>query len=132
MLYFVHIGTTLCCHGFCSAFFANMLCLGLNLMWCVFWVSEFEDASQDRQRISGGLSSNIFRRSEYGSSPPTRGDAPGFSRGIHGRWESRSSGRSDRDNDSQSDWDSGKVLDSLLSPLVAPSPTYEIIHALVD
>ncbi|KAF2291164.1 hypothetical protein GH714_020449 [Hevea brasiliensis] len=29
-----------------------------------------------------------------------------YSRGIHGRWDSRSSGRSDRDSDSQSDWDS--------------------------
>ncbi|WRX07622.1 hypothetical protein QQP08_000109 [Theobroma cacao] len=64
----------------------------------------FEDTSQDRQRIPGTLSG--FRRNEYGSSPPTRGDSGNFSRGIHGRWDSRSIGRSDRDNDSQSDWDS--------------------------
>lgn len=83
-----------------------MLCLALNA--CVE-ISEFEDASQDRQRTSGGLSLNSFRRNEYGSSPPTRGDSTGYNRGIQGRWESRSSGRSDRESDSQSDWDSGKV-----------------------
>lgn len=69
--------------------------------------SEFEDASLDRQRSSGGLSMHSFRRNEYGSSPPTRGDTNSFSRGIHGKWESRSSGRSDKDSDSQSEWDSG-------------------------
>ncbi|KAJ1393438.1 hypothetical protein SESBI_34972 [Sesbania bispinosa] len=47
-----------------------------------------------------------FRRNEYGSSPPTRGDMNSFSRGTHGKWESRSSGRSDKDSDSQSEWDS--------------------------
>ncbi|XP_027351659.1 uncharacterized protein LOC113862716 isoform X3 [Abrus precatorius] len=67
-------------------------------------LSEFEDASQERQRSTGGLSMHSFRRNEYGSSPPTRGDS--FSRGIHGKWETRSSGRSDRDSDSQSEWDS--------------------------
>ncbi|RVW47045.1 hypothetical protein CK203_097687 [Vitis vinifera] len=73
-------------------------------------LSEFEDASynaQDRQKISGSLSLQSFRRNEYGSSPPTRGDSSNSSRGIHGRWESRSSGRSEKDSDSQSDWDSG-------------------------
>ncbi|KRH40383.1 hypothetical protein GLYMA_09G255400v4 [Glycine max] len=72
-------------------------------------LSEFEDASQDRQRSTGGLSVHSFsRRIEYSSSPPTRGDS--FSRGIHGKWETRSSGRSDKDSDSQSelDSDSGK------------------------
>ncbi|XP_010661805.1 uncharacterized protein LOC100248277 isoform X3 [Vitis vinifera] len=72
-------------------------------------LSEFEDASynaQDRQKISGSLSLQSFRRNEYGSSPPTRGDSSNSSRGIHGRWESRSSGRSEKDSDSQSDWDS--------------------------
>ncbi|KAH7513076.1 hypothetical protein FEM48_Zijuj12G0158100 [Ziziphus jujuba var. spinosa] len=69
-------------------------------------LSELEDASQERPRISSGLSLNSFRRSEYGSSPPTRGDLLSFSRGVHGRWESRSSGRSDKDSDSQSEWDS--------------------------
>ncbi|XP_061360150.1 uncharacterized protein LOC133304176 isoform X2 [Gastrolobium bilobum] len=69
-------------------------------------LSEFEDASQDRQRSTGGLSMHSFRRTEYGSSPPTRGDMNSTSRGIHGKWETRSSGRSDRDSDSQSEWDS--------------------------
>lgn len=69
--------------------------------------SEFEDTSLDRQRSTGGLSVNSFKRIEYGSSPPTRGDMNSFSRGVHGKWESRSSGRSDRDSDSQSEWDSG-------------------------
>ncbi|CAJ1820888.1 unnamed protein product [Sphenostylis stenocarpa] len=67
-------------------------------------LSEFEDASQDRQRISGGLSMHSFRRNEYGSSPPTRGDS--FPRGIHGKWETRTSARSDKESDSQSEWDS--------------------------
>ncbi|CAN1793602.1 hypothetical protein LINPERHAP1_LOCUS20051 [Linum perenne] len=69
-------------------------------------LSEFEDTSQDRFRISGGLPSQGYKRTEYGSSPPTRGDSSNFSRGIHGRWDSRSSARSDRDSDSQSDMES--------------------------
>ncbi|XVF33265.1 hypothetical protein REPUB_Repub17cG0154100 [Reevesia pubescens] len=72
-------------------------------------LGEFEDTSQDRQRILGTLSG--YRRNEYSSSPPTRGDSGNYSRGIHGRWDSHSSGRSDRDGDSQSDWgdsDSGR------------------------
>uniref|UniRef100_A0A803NXD3 Uncharacterized protein n=1 Tax=Cannabis sativa TaxID=3483 RepID=A0A803NXD3_CANSA len=69
-------------------------------------LSELEDASQDRQRTAGGLSLNSFRRNEFGSSPPTKGDSTGYNRGVQGRWESRSSGRSDKDSDSQSDWDS--------------------------
>ena len=77
----------------------------------LFKSSEFEDASQDRHRITGGLSLHTFRRNEYGSSPPGKGDASNYSRGIHGRWETRSSGRSDKDSDSQSDWDSGVIWD---------------------
>ncbi|KAJ7962454.1 Serine-rich adhesin for platelets like [Quillaja saponaria] len=69
-------------------------------------LSEFEDASQDKQRSSVGLPPHNFRRSDYGSSPPTRGDINGYSRGIHGKWETRSSGWSEKDSDSQSDWDS--------------------------
>ncbi|XP_004492790.1 uncharacterized protein [Cicer arietinum] len=69
-------------------------------------LSEFEDASLDRQRSTGALSSHSFRRNEYSSSPPTRGDMNTFSRGTLGKWDSRSSGRSDRDSDSQSEWDS--------------------------
>lgn len=75
-----------------------------------FHISEFEDAFRDRQRTSSGLSANSFRRNDYGSSPPTRGDAAGYSRPLHGRWESRSSGRSDKDSDTQSDKDSGGLF----------------------
>ncbi|XP_057980124.1 uncharacterized protein LOC131165954 isoform X2 [Malania oleifera] len=73
------------------------------------FLSEFNDAShnvQDRQRISGSFSLQSFKRNEYGSSPPAREDLSNFSRGIHGRWDNRSIGRSDRDSDPQSDWDS--------------------------
>ncbi|KAK4738830.1 hypothetical protein R3W88_002527 [Solanum pinnatisectum] len=72
-------------------------------------LSELEDTSrgiQDRQKIPGSLPSQGFRRNDYSSSPPTRGDSDGSSRGIYGRWDSRSLGRSDRDSDSQSDKDS--------------------------
>lgn len=68
--------------------------------------SEFEDASLERQRVPGSFSSHGSRRNEYGSSPPTRGDSSGSNRGVHGRWDSRSSGRSDKDSE-QSDADSG-------------------------
>ncbi|XP_039062648.1 uncharacterized protein LOC120207196 [Hibiscus syriacus] len=64
-------------------------------------LSEFEDTSQVRQRIPGTLSD--YRRNEYGTSPPTIGDSGNYSRGIHGRWDTRPVGRSDRDNDSQPD-----------------------------
>ncbi|EEF50583.1 uncharacterized protein LOC8286680 [Ricinus communis] len=69
-------------------------------------LSEFEDAPQDRFRSSGALASQNYRRNDYGSSPPTRGDVSNYSKGNHGRWDSRSSGKSDRDSDTQSDWDS--------------------------
>ncbi|KAL3622157.1 hypothetical protein CASFOL_033568 [Castilleja foliolosa] len=71
--------------------------------------SEFEDALirlPDRPRIPGSLSSQGFRRNDYSASPPTRGDAGNYSRGTYGKWDSRSSLRSDRDSDSQSDKDS--------------------------
>ncbi|PPS15580.1 hypothetical protein GOBAR_AA04974 [Gossypium barbadense] len=77
------------------------VCKNLPLGFNHSILSDFEDTSQDRQRIPGTLSG--YRRNEYSSSPPTRGD---YSRGIHGRWDSRSSGKSDRDSDTQSDWDS--------------------------
>ncbi|XP_050387619.1 uncharacterized protein LOC126803928 isoform X2 [Argentina anserina] len=70
------------------------------------FLSEFEDAFKDRQGTSIVFSANSFRRNDYGSSPPTKGDAAGYSRPLHGRWESRSSGRSDKDSDTQSDKDS--------------------------
>ncbi|MBA0652697.1 hypothetical protein Goklo_019933 [Gossypium klotzschianum] len=77
------------------------VCKNLPLGFDHSILSDFEDTSQDRQRIPGTLSG--YRRNEYSSSPPTRGD---YSRGIHGRWDSRSSGKNDRDSDTQSDWDS--------------------------
>ncbi|KAL1546249.1 hypothetical protein AAHA92_22874 [Salvia divinorum] len=60
----------------------------------------------DQTRIPGSLPYQGFRRNEYSSSPPTRGDTSTYSRGIYGKWDSRSSARSDRDSDSQSDKDS--------------------------
>ncbi|KAG8391874.1 hypothetical protein BUALT_Bualt01G0232300 [Buddleja alternifolia] len=72
-------------------------------------ISEFEDALvsiPDRPRIPGSTPLQGFRRNDYSSSPPTRGDSGNYSRCIYGKWESRSSGRSDRDSDSQSDRDS--------------------------
>ncbi|XP_057780476.1 uncharacterized protein LOC130999023 [Salvia miltiorrhiza] len=71
--------------------------------------SEMEEALlklPDRTRIPGSLPYQGFRRNEYSSSPPTRGDTSTYSRGIYGKWDSRSSARSDRDSDSQSDKDS--------------------------
>lgn len=75
-------------------------------------LSEFEDSSsshriQDRHRVPGSLSLQGFRRSEYGSSPPTRGDWGNFSRESHG-WDTRSSGRSNTDSQSDKDSDSGR------------------------
>ena len=61
---------------------------------------------QDRQKIRDSPLLS-FRRTEYGSSPPSKGDSSNYSRGVYGRWDNRSSGRSDRDSDSQSDRDSG-------------------------
>ncbi|XP_052194166.1 uncharacterized protein LOC127802414 [Diospyros lotus] len=72
-------------------------------------LSELEDAShdiQERQRVPGNMPLQGYRRNEYGSSPPTRGDSGNYSRGLYGRWDNRSSGRNERDSDSQSDRDS--------------------------
>ncbi|XP_058105656.1 uncharacterized protein LOC131249108 [Magnolia sinica] len=71
-------------------------------------LSEFGDASYiipEWQKSSGGLS---LQSSRYGSSPPNRADSlqSSYSRGSHGRWDTRSSGSNDRDGDSQSDRDS--------------------------
>ncbi|KAF8413225.1 hypothetical protein HHK36_001201 [Tetracentron sinense] len=76
-------------------------------------LSEFEDGSHSIlgwQRTSGSLSLQSFRRSEYWPSPPTRGDSSSYSRVIHGRWDSQTSGTNDRDIDSQrdSEFDSGR------------------------
>ncbi|CAL0318402.1 unnamed protein product [Lupinus luteus] len=75
-------------------------------------LSEFEGALIDRHRGLGGLSTHSVRRNEYSSSPPTRGDTNSFFRGTRGKWDGRSSGRSDKDIDSQSEQesDSGKHL----------------------
>ncbi|XP_043717180.1 uncharacterized protein LOC122665149 isoform X2 [Telopea speciosissima] len=75
-------------------------------------LSEFEETSHsipEWQRNPGSLSLQSFRRGEYGSSPPSRGDSGNYSRGSHGRWDSHSSGSIDKDSDSYSDCsDSGK------------------------
>ncbi|XP_023730803.1 uncharacterized protein LOC111878521 isoform X1 [Lactuca sativa] len=69
-------------------------------------LSEFEDNSvQERPRSHGNLPLQGFRRNDYSSSPPTRGDSSTFSRGVYGRWDNRASGWSDKDGDSQSDLD---------------------------
>lgn len=76
-------------------------------------LGEFEDTShgiQDRPRSHGSLPLQGFRRNDYSSSPPTRGDAGNYSRGVFGRWDNRSSGWNDKESDSQSviDSDSGR------------------------
>lgn len=74
-------------------------------------LSELEEASvQERPRGHGNLPLQGFRRNDYSSSPPTRGDSSNFSRGAYGRWDNRSSGWSDKDGDSQSELepDSGR------------------------
>lgn len=56
---------------------------------------------QDRQRVLGSSSLQGFRRPDYGSSIPPKGDSGSYPRGPN-RWDSRSSGRSDTDTDSES------------------------------
>ncbi|KAK9074261.1 hypothetical protein SSX86_006858 [Deinandra increscens subsp. villosa] len=74
---------------------------------------EFEENSiQERPRNHGSLPLQGFRRNDYSSSPPTRGDSSNFSRGGYGRWDSRSSGWSDKDGDSQSDTHSDSARSS--------------------
>ncbi|XP_076923184.1 uncharacterized protein LOC143585241 isoform X2 [Bidens hawaiensis] len=71
---------------------------------------EFEENSiQDRPRTHGSLPLQGFRRHDFSSSPPTRGDSGSYSRGGYGRWD-QSSGWSEKDGDSQSDTnqDSGR------------------------
>lgn len=88
----------------------TVLALTLGLSSFFFFLplfSEFEDTFQDRQRAPSGFSSHGYRRNEYGSSPPARGDPNNYNRGIHGRWDNRSSARSDKDTDSQCSQDSG-------------------------
>ncbi|XP_074280280.1 uncharacterized protein LOC141605421 [Silene latifolia] len=55
-------------------------------------LSEFRDTSyggpQDRPRAFGSSPLQGFRRTDYGSSPPARGDSGTYSRGVQ-RWDSR-------------------------------------------
>lgn len=63
-------------------------------------LSDFDDAStHDRQRVLGSSLLHGYKRTEYGSSMPAKGDSGNFSRGSN-RWDSRSSVRSDTDSDS--------------------------------
>lgn len=94
--------------------------------------SEFEEASYDRQRVSGALSLNSFRRNEYGSSPPSKAEPSNYSRRIHGKREVHSSGRSDKDSDSQSDRDSGKVSSQSIDYIIILFDTiYSVYHTLM-
>ncbi|XP_051132610.1 uncharacterized protein LOC127252471 [Andrographis paniculata] len=64
-------------------------------------LSEFEDVGQsipDQSRIPGSHSLQGFRRNQYGSSPPTRGDSSNYSRSTYGRSDSDS--QSERESDS--------------------------------
>ncbi|GAB2291038.1 hypothetical protein Dimus_025294 [Dionaea muscipula] len=75
-------------------------------------LSEFEGSTpsfgnQDRPRVPCTSSLQGFRRSDYGSSPPTKGDVGNYSRATH-RWDSRSNGQSETDSQSDKDSDSGK------------------------
>lgn len=71
------------------------------------YISEFEDTTKQKIPAPGSFPLLGSRRGDYSSSPPTRGDSSNYSRGIYGKWGSRSSGQSDKDSDSQSDKDSG-------------------------
>ncbi|KAK9749447.1 hypothetical protein RND81_02G126300 [Saponaria officinalis] len=67
-------------------------------------LSEFHGTSYygslDRPRALGSSPSQGFRRTDYGS-PPTRGESGSYSRGLQ-RWDSRSSGKSEGDSDTDS------------------------------
>ncbi|XP_017699190.3 uncharacterized protein LOC103710699 isoform X2 [Phoenix dactylifera] len=70
-------------------------------------LSELEDASNsilERQRGLGGLPLQGSNHNDYASLPLNRWDgSDSYSRGSSGRWDTRSSGSSDRDGDFQSD-----------------------------
>ncbi|KAL1809150.1 hypothetical protein ACET3Z_026140 [Daucus carota] len=55
--------------------------------------NEFEDTTQQRNCCSGSSPLLGFRRGDYSSSPPPRGDSSNSSRGIYGKWGSLSSGQ---------------------------------------
>lgn len=63
-------------------------------------LSDF-DCIPERQRALGSSSLQGFKRTDYGTSVPAKGDAGNYSRGLN-RWDSRSSVRSDTDSDSES------------------------------
>ncbi|KAL8114115.1 uncharacterized protein LOC141667013 isoform X2 [Apium graveolens] len=69
-------------------------------------LGESEDTTKQKIPSPGSFQLLGSRRGDYSSSPPTRGDSSNYSRGIYGKWGSRSSGQSDKDSDSQSDRDS--------------------------
>lgn len=70
-------------------------------------LSEFGDAGStafDRQRGLGSLSLQGSKRGEYGPVLQNRSESSGsYTRGGQGRWDTRSSGSSDKDADVQSD-----------------------------
>ncbi|KAL9245381.1 hypothetical protein vseg_019042 [Gypsophila vaccaria] len=71
-------------------------------------LSEFHDTSNlERARALRTSFSQGFRRTDYGSSPPTRGESGSHSLGLQ-RWDSRSSGKSEGDSDT----DSGRRISS--------------------
>uniref|UniRef100_A0A1D1Y111 Uncharacterized protein n=1 Tax=Anthurium amnicola TaxID=1678845 RepID=A0A1D1Y111_9ARAE len=73
-------------------------------------LSEFEDASSSTlewQRSLGGPSLQGSKRNDYGSSSLNRAEGAGsYSRGSHGRWDTHSTGSSDRDGEAQTDLES--------------------------
>ncbi|XP_021850412.2 uncharacterized protein [Spinacia oleracea] len=98
-------------------------------------LSDFDDASNgihDRQRFPGSSLLQGFKRTEYGSSVPAKGDSGNFPRGPN-RWDSRSSVRNDTDSDSESgrrygsqarrSWQSPPEHDGLLGSGSFPRPT---------
>ncbi|XP_021748774.1 uncharacterized protein LOC110714546 isoform X2 [Chenopodium quinoa] len=95
-------------------------------------LSDFDDApTHDRQRVLGSSLLHGYKRTDYGSSMPAKGDSGNFSRGPN-RWDSRSSVRSDTDSDSESgrrygsqtrrSWQSPPEHDGLLGSGSFPRP----------
>ncbi|KAD7117067.1 hypothetical protein R6Q59_006318 [Mikania micrantha] len=87
------------------------ICKSLPIGFDQSILREFEENSiQERPRNHGNLPLQGFRRNDYSSSPPTKGDSSNLSRGAYGRWDNRSSGWNDKDGDQQSDMhlDSGR------------------------
>ncbi|MQL74637.1 hypothetical protein Taro_007015 [Colocasia esculenta] len=82
------------------------ICKKLPLGFDSSILSEFEDAPSsafERQRSVGGP----LQGSRYGSTSLKRADVTvKFSQGSHGRWDTHSTGSSDKDGESQSDRDS--------------------------